>query len=396
MPRKKSKEFSLIDMMNEVVDEEEDDNFNLKCKAYLLTFHLRDLDDYDKLEKMHKYFKELFPEATTTSKLETTEQGLMHQHVYQHHPRQIEKSADDLAYQGYTPDCRPNRVKGSGYHNAVSRGHWYLQNIFKNSNVHCISDMLVQDVKLQWIRTQHQEGKIDDDNLERCALHYNCWTQPFARDAAGMIAAKKAMFYEKKMADVKAVLDGKLMKFKTYTTITEWRKQYDKIMFRFMYLIIWGEKSMCGKTQLAKSQFKNPFIHSTVIDWKGYDYEKHDGIIFDDVCCIYKYISDNRALFQAGNEYVTVHTTANGGANAYAFKIYVYQKPMVITCNTGVTAGSWIDQNSFKLHVEGPTWYEEGKIENYLQPQEEPPPKHVPCCKWANTKLCECGMTSSP
>ena len=63
---------------------------------------------------------------------------------------------------------------------------------------------------------------------------------------------------------------------------------------RYNFLILHGP-SKTGKTQLAKSLFSNPFVHTDAICWAGYDEDKHDAIIFDDVKFVFKHISEAKS-----------------------------------------------------------------------------------------------------
>ena len=106
-----------------------------------------------------------------------------------------------------------------------------------------------------------------------------------------------------------------------------------------------------GKTELARSYFKSPFEHRDRISWAGYDEDKHDCIIFDDVPSIYAYINNNRALFQAG-DFAVVQTSAT---NVYAMTIDVSQKPIIVTTNDN-PYGTWILANSVPVEISETTY----------------------------------------
>lgn len=344
MPRK-SKE---VQIFTENLDNPEDDEFNLKCRAALLTLHDEKTNDLESLQVMHNYYKSLYDDACMTTKLELTHDGDPHQHIYMQWKRQIQCTTEHLAYNGKKPNCVPNRVKGSGFHVAVDRGHFYLQNKYKIGSVACITDREILEVKPQWIKTQFQQGKIKTCDVIEAMTYYNCLTVPQRRDIEELIAKKSEFALQQKIEANQKILDAQKMPFDTYPIFDEFDSQFKTMKTRYKCLVIHGEKSDLGKTELAKSRYKNPFIHEDTINWKGYDPDVHDAIIYDDVKNIFKYVSDHRVLFKSANSLVTVNESA---VNAYAWKIYVYGKPQIITCNPEIMEGTWLDQNSYKLHV---------------------------------------------
>jgi hypothetical protein len=90
-----------------------------------------------------------------------------------------------------------------------------------------------------------------------------------------------------------------------------------------------GAHADCGKTEFARSLFRNAFLHRDSISWTGYDEDVHDAVIFDDIKCVYKIVSDNRALFQASGTAMQ-QTSAT---NVHALSVDVTAKPIVITSN---------------------------------------------------------------
>jgi hypothetical protein len=222
--------------------------------------------------------------------------------------------------------------------------------------------------------TLFQSGKIAIEDVIDCAAEYNCLTVPGKRDMECLIAQKREMKTRVKRQQVKDHLDSTLVEFKSYAEIDKWKEQYLTMLTRYKFLVIYGTKSNTGKTELAKSLFKNAHIMRGSIDWKSYDDDKHDAIIFDDIkgLNIYSYISDNRALFQAGCDTYPVHTTSNGGANAYAFNVYVYRKPMIVTTNFAVMKEfkghpTWAYQNCHILHITCDTHYKNTPKEHVIE-----------------------------
>jgi hypothetical protein len=354
--------------------EEESSVFRIQTTAMLLTYHIREFTE-ENLVEMQTHFMELYPNAKISLALELTKEGETHQHVYLQNDKKIDCALTHFDYSGSPAvDCQSNRVKGSGFNTACDRGHFYLQCKYKIGSVVRKTNHEIMQVKQQWIMTLFQSGKIEIEDVVDCSGEYNCLTVPGKRDMECLIAQKREMKTRVKRQQVKEYLDTTLVEFKSYAEIDKWKEQYLTMLTRYKFLVIYGTKSNTGKTELAKSLFKNPHIMRGSIDWKPYDDEKHDAIIFDDIkgLNIYSYVSDNRALFQAGCDTYPVHTTSNGGANAYAFNVYVYQKPMIITTNFPVMKEykgypTWVYQNCHILHITCDTHYKNTPKEHVIE-----------------------------
>eukprot|EP00966_Prymnesium_polylepis_P010281 237119-Prymnesium_polylepis.2 len=132
--------------------------------------------------------------------------------------------------------------------------------------------------------------------------------------------------------------------------VLEWKMQYGIEKLRYKFLVIHGP-SLTGKTEFAKSLFENAFLHRDTIAWTGYNEDKHDAIIFDDIKGIYKHVSENRALFQAGAPIVT-QTSAT---NVHALTVDVTAKPLIITSNDE-PLGEWLLANAVVMNVTDPLY----------------------------------------
>ena len=168
---------------------------------------------------------------------------------------------------------------------------------------------------------------------------------------------------------------------KPFPVIDKWLEQYKKTWFRYTFLILWGPSKM-GKTELARSYFKNPFEHRDNVCWTGYDDERHDAIIFDDVKCVYRYIRENRALFQ-GCDCAVVQTSAT---NVYARTIDVAQKPIVVTTNDRPWGDDWIRANSVQVEINEPTYSADDSRIVRDEPENDVLP--ICFCKLAYCPMC--------
>ena len=268
-------------------------------------------------------------------------------------PWQIHRNPYEGPYESAVSDCQPNAITGSGYRPAADRGHFYVQCRYKNTHIaECNNYEAGKDfiVKTQWIQTYWQQQKIDDDKILPGAGFYRCCTPALEAMVRHSLSKRRVELKAAKREERTQVLRGMKRPHKRFPEIEAWKEQYNHVNFRYKFLILWGPTRM-GKTELARSYFQNPYEHRDSICWNDYDADLHDVIIFDDVKLVYKYISDNRSLFQAGS-WVTVQTSAT---NVFAMEIDVTQKPIIVTSNSE-PQGEWILGNAVNIQIDTPTF----------------------------------------
>lgn len=290
------------------------------------------------------------------------------------HPEVNESASQEETYYESVPsDCQSNLITGSGYRPAADRGHFYVQCRYKNThiaernNYEAGKDFIV---KTQWIQTWWQQQKVDDNKILPGAGFYRCCTPALEAMVRHSVTKRRVELKADKREQRMKVLMAMKRPHKKFPLIEAWREQYTHVNFRYKFLILWGPTRM-GKTELARSFFSNPYEQRDSTCWNEYDADKHDAIIFDDVKFVYKYISDNRSLFQAGG-WVTVQTSAT---NMFAMEIDVTQKPIIVTTNAEPT-GDWILGNSISMKVDTPTFEmdqsESGTIAHVTQTKLDP------------------------
>jgi hypothetical protein len=265
-------------------------------------------------------------------------------------------------YVAVPSDCQSNTTSGSGYRPAANRGHFYVQCRYKNTHIAQINNYEAGhdfSVKTEWMKTLWDQQKIDDDRILPGAGFYRCCTPALEGLVRHSVSKRRMEVKAEKRVQRINQLAAMKNPHRTYSIIEAWREQYNKIDFRYKFLILWGP-TRTGKTELARSLFDSPFEHRDSVCWTGYDEDKHDGILFDDVKLVYSYVSENRSLYQAGG-WVCVHTSPT---NQNAIDIDVTQKPIVITTNAQ-PLGDWILGNAYVVHIDAHTWLEE--------PREPPP-----------------------
>lgn len=335
--------------------------FAVKAKAILLTYN--QLPDGLTIEQLTLAFSSATFLKSVRYWSVCLEQGSrVHAHAYLEANKQFDSAVSyfdlaiahqDSVFMSKPSHCVSNMKKGSSYRGGANCGHFYVQCKYKNThiaqfnNYEACSDFTVKTI---WVQELWQKGKINDNKVLPCAGFYRCCTPALEGLVRHSVGKLRVEVKAESRATRMRMLEELKAPHKQYAEINEWKKQYTQVAFRYKFLIISGP-TRTGKTQLARSLFSCPFEHNDAVCWINYDDEKHDAVIFDDVKFIYKYISDNRALFQAGG-LATVQTSAT---NMYSMQIDMTQKPIIVTCNDE-PRGDWILGNSIRLYIEEPTW----------------------------------------
>lgn len=321
--------------------ENTDSDFHIKCGAILLTWIGDEVSHITSLDILSFELDErLQNSAKWTMCIE--KESKLHCHLFTEGIKQYDHTAKYWAINGLTPNVQCNKVTGSGARPSRNQGHFYCFCPYKNSHIESESNWRPGDayaVKTQWPLLLWQKGKLD--RLIECAAHYGCLTPSLEAQYRLSITKRKQI---QKAVESQERTQRIKSRFKPDVpdVIKEWLATYADEQDRYKFFIIYGE-SWTGKTTLAKSLFKNPYIHEDSICWKGYDDDKHDAIIFDDVADIYKYISRNHRLFQAGS-CVATQTSAT---NVHSLHVDVTQKPIMILCNERPT-DQWTLSNSYR------------------------------------------------
>lgn len=326
--------------------------FHIKSRAILLTYNGLSLDSLDA-------FTELIQNspcwgAIARWSLCMEEASSLHFHAFLEGEKQLDHELSNWELLGVTPNCQCNSVKGSGARPSLDRGHFYVACRFKTSSLdHSTNYHPAQDyvVKSQWLLNLFCTQKVTGPNALNAAADYGTLTKHFEDQITRSDDRMRHCARIQKKRERQEALVATYTAYKVYPQQIEFLEQFLHLKGRYKFFIIWGEESGLGKSDFAKSLFENPFLHDNSISWAGYDDEVHDGIIFDDVHDIYRYVSHNRNLFQARGE-VKVNTSAT---NCYAMSIDVTQKPIIVTTNYEPT-NPWVEQNSIVLEVDKPTF----------------------------------------
>ena len=131
---------------------------------------------------------------------------------------------------------------------------------------------------------------------------------------------------------------------------------------RFYFLVLCGPSRM-GKTKLAESLYGAEKTYTINCqgggepNFKGYDKQKHDAIIFDE--CPWEVVHKHKMLFQAGSAGVYLQESH---CQLHAVWKFLYMVPMIVCTNswingdTPVDAAEWIKANSIRIDIIEPVW----------------------------------------
>jgi len=335
--------------IDEVFDPKKE--FKVKCKAMLLTYN--SLPEEMTLPEFIEQLKERFEGVRWTACKEKGKRD--HFHLYLERCKgQFQHELSYWSVNDLKPsDCQTNLIKGSGARNAMDRGHFYVHCKFKNT--HIDSDCNWEPakdyiVRTFWIQTLWQKQKINSCDVLPCAAHYMCLTPAFAAMVRITTSTRDSITAEHHNEARRKRLKASFSPFKTFKLADAYRSQFQYETTRYKFLVITGP-SLMGKTQLAKSWFLSPFVHSDHINWDGYNPDEHDAVIFDDIPDIYELIKTNHTMFQSSGV-VTVNTSKT---NCYSQKVDLTAMPIVVVSNF-YDHDIWLKANSAHLEISEPTW----------------------------------------
>jgi len=119
-------------------------------------------------------------------------------------------------------------------------------------------------------------GKVE--KIEKALADENLLKPQYQNQIRACSNYKEKERVEKMMIERKARITAKTVKFAVNPIVQCWLEKYEVEEFRYDFLVLCGPSNK-RKTEFAKSLFKNYFHHKGAVDWDGYQYGVHDGII---------------------------------------------------------------------------------------------------------------------
>ena len=236
----------------------------------------------------------------------------------------------------YRPNCQVCSARGRSYIRSADRGHFYVVCIFKNTHVWSDTNyppLVGYTVDTAWLATMWRQSKIDSARMEDAMSAYRCATKHLefcVRMALAYTSTQVRMSW--KLSRTKEIASNR-QPFRECKAFTEWMRLHKLVRERYPFLWIVGD-SLLGKTQWARAQFRNPFVHFGGVNWTSYDALIHDAIIFDDCSCADRsmdsIVMGMKQVFQASLQLADVN---NSNTNCYARRVDVAAKPMIVLSN---------------------------------------------------------------
>ena len=304
--------------------------------------------------------------------LEACETGGLHTHLTLQFTEEVDKTAQSFRFEGITPNVSQGDYLGEGvnkkrYQTSVNRGFFYVfadklgtqreadgRPCFEGNHVPVwVKAQKGQSryaVKGKWCENLWQERKLGHDEYENY-LH-------LARD--GVISRKRNFDEVKKWEDArdeaaerKAATERvrkKLFKpFEDVPAATTWLSLFKDEADRYPFMIVLAP-SRAGKTEWAKSLFKNPLVVQVgELDHfpdglRKFNRRVHDGIVLDDMRDFYFCVRHQEKMQGKVDAPAEFASTPSG---QHAFQKWLWKVPMVVTANLTTRNADLLENNDF-------------------------------------------------
>ncbi len=304
--------------------------------------------------------------ATVEKSLRSTLTDRLHFHVFAEFKKAVDwTSLAPMKWEGVLPNAAPAVARGSFQRAVVDRGHFYVWANKVGTEKVATSGWepwLDYRVRGVWLDDLWAHHKITHDVYEDYACKARVGFCGRQRQVETIREREKKADMEKKQAEVAKKLAPLQKPFKpeVLALLEPWQSQYKQDLPRYKFLVLFGG-SRAGKSSLAKSlgrAFVQTVQNAGAPDLRGHDAAQHDLIVFDNIND-QQFVLDQRALFQANND---VHTLGESRTGIYAYHVWLWRVPMVLTVDTSAVWDSqepWLAANSFEVRLAGPCWAEE-------------------------------------
>ncbi len=260
----------------------------------------------------------------------------------------------------FNPNIRPNVLavetdnetkikfkapRGATIASSLVTGHFYLAMEGKPGKVcHITNYIPFQDYLPDKVRLDKflLAGKLNEDWWLR---YHSMLTVGFSRAFEDVKAKRKyeaeqkalQMKQESQAIDAELRASGKFIDFPPCLVVDEWKQRFSSLEMRYPILVILGP-SHVGKTEFAKSLFRNPllcvvggsrFIPDKMREYERYGERRHDAVVFDD-CRDLDFIRSHQEIFQGKS---TIHELGRSPTGQSSYQVLLHRTPMIFTCN---------------------------------------------------------------
>ena len=266
-----------------------------------------------------------------------------------------------FAFRGVRPDARSTwhdvstfvtlgakkKARGASFEEARNRGHFYcwapkLGTLFVNTNYEPFKDYRVAG---RWLEDLWADGKLSHDSYYSLSLRARKGHASRKRDLDVVRTDEASLRIDERIQSV----DGALAQLKApprdFPQVTKCEDSFLNLAFRWKILMLCADSSS-GKSTFAESRLDSPYVLTVEdaqhLDLRGYDYEKNDGVVLDNVNS-WAQLLRWRAVLQARN------AKSMGGQNAtniHAYPQYLYGVPIIATIDLDTPDAYLVDADS--------------------------------------------------
>lgn len=303
--------------------------------------------------------------------LHSEDAGRVHLHVFMEFRKAVDwTTLDAVRFKGSRPDARPTVARGDNQKDVINHGHFYVY-AEKEGKLRVATSgwepWRDYVVKGWWVDELWTAHKLSHETYLAYAAKVRVGFVARQRQVCAVQDQERAALLKEKQRRAAARLAPLKKDFlpEVIAHLRPWSDQYTRDEMRYKFLVLRGV-SRSGKSTLAKSlghelELGRPFVqtvqNATAADLKNFSNEHHGYIVFDNVND-QEFVLSQRALFQANND---VHTLADSKTGMYAYSVWLYQVPIVLTVDTSATWSpqeDWIFANSVDVFLSGPCYTE--------------------------------------
>ena len=251
-----------------------------------------------------------------------------------------ETSTIAFAFHGARPDGRATKVdtsstkkaRGANYEEASNRAHFYtwapkVGTLYRGTNWKPFQSYRVLG---KWLDDLWTDGKLDHEHYRALALRVRVGFAARKRDLEQVLVEEREARVDQQLVQVDAELANLRAPFRSFPEVNAWEDSFLKLNFRWKLLVLVAD-SASGKSSFAESLFDAPYVLTVEgaehLDLRGFDYDKNDGIVLDNVNS-WSQLLRWRAVLQSRN------AKSRGGqsaTNLYSYVQYLYGVAVVAT-----------------------------------------------------------------
>ena len=307
--------------------------------------------------------------AAMEESLHSQDDSRVHLHVFMEFRKAVDwTTLDPVRFKGSRPDARPTVARGGNQKDVINHGHFYVY-AQKEGKLHVDTSgwepWRDYPVKGWWIDELWTAHKLSHTTYLDYATKVRVGFPGRLRQLQSVQHQERTALLREKQRLVALRLAPLKHDFlpAILARLRPWSEQYKQDEMRYNFLVLRGV-SRSGKSTLAKSLGKLlglgvPYIQTVQsaasADLKGFNNDVHGYIVFDNVND-QEFILSQRALLQANND---VHTLADSKTGIYAYDVWLYQVPIVVTVDMSARWDpheDWIAANSVEVFLHGPCY----------------------------------------